>query len=79
MQFFLQCADAIRVGNFSARRCVRDIEGVDGGALFGADARKRNVNAFAIKTRKQIVEEAEPVRSFNLNQRVSRDALCYRC
>ena len=58
------------VGDLPAGGTIGDVKGVDRRAFLGADPGKGDRNVFLSKGRDQFVEQAESIRSLNLNEGV---------
>src|SRR6266568_3138731 len=75
LKMFLNRRDAVPVGNLSVRGTIRDIQRINSCAILRVDTRKRDRNPFAFEARQNIVKQAEPVRSLDLDQCVS--GMCF--
>ncbi len=67
-EFLLQLIDPSRLGDLPARGGVGHVERVDRRAFVRVDASERDVDIVPAKAGDQIVEQAEPVRRFHLDQ-----------
>ena len=75
LKMFLNRRDAVPVGNLSVRGAIHDIERINSCAILRVDTRKRDRNPFGLEARQNIVKQAEPVRSLDLDQCVS--GMCF--
>ena len=63
--------DPVRIGDLGVVGTVHHVQRINCSASLGVNTRQRDQNIFAIKTVQHVVEQSEPVRSLNLNERVA--------
>src|SRR6266542_3191176 len=63
--------DPVRIAELGVIGAVHHIKRINRRAGLRVNTRQRDQNIFAIKTAQHVVEQSEPVRSLNLNERVS--------
>src|SRR6267143_3804078 len=70
MQPFLQGCNAGWICDFPVRDAIGHVEGVDRRAFLGTDTRESDGHPLLPKSSEQFVEQPEPIRRLNLNERV---------